>query len=286
MSNYPAGVLIGFSQGGDYVKKWPDPVFKGKTRYTADPGEVSAVDSPCLPMALVESMKGKTFELQKSSGTVEVKQFDIPAEMELRLQKAERQYLALHTKHAEDLRVLSEMTKSLKVAAEAEGGTTMAEKITDAAGFTKAAKSLHEHLSSLKKAHEARHEEISSHIEKCMKAVGAMEEGDQPEKVAASDMVKGAALLPDGLRLPDPAILALQKSNETLVAAVAELTKKLEKTPETAAAHTGVQADFEKSTGYIPEQSGEGFQTYAPPGFNDGEAAEALKKARGNLVTI
>ena len=46
---FRSGVLIGFSQGGDYVKKWADPDFPGCTRYTADPFECSAVDSPCLP---------------------------------------------------------------------------------------------------------------------------------------------------------------------------------------------------------------------------------------------
>lgn len=42
------GVLTGFSQGGSYVKSWPDPDQKGVTRYTADPAEVSIVDNPCL----------------------------------------------------------------------------------------------------------------------------------------------------------------------------------------------------------------------------------------------
>jgi hypothetical protein len=72
------GVLIGFSQGGDYIgPKKPDPVFKGCKRYTANPGEVSAVDSPCLPIALVESMKTRQFEYQKTDGSTELRKFHL-----------------------------------------------------------------------------------------------------------------------------------------------------------------------------------------------------------------
>ena len=47
-----------------------DPTFPGCKRYVADPAEVSAVNSPCLPQALVESMKGRTVTLAKSAGGV------------------------------------------------------------------------------------------------------------------------------------------------------------------------------------------------------------------------
>ena len=67
IQKFKKGVLIGFSQGGAYVgDPVPDPVHKGYKRYVADPAEVSAVDSPCLPSALVETMKGRTVELRKS----------------------------------------------------------------------------------------------------------------------------------------------------------------------------------------------------------------------------
>lgn len=58
------GVLTGFSQGGDYIKKWRDGEF---TRYTADPTEVSYVDLPCLPAG--------TFEVVKADGTTEMRKF-------------------------------------------------------------------------------------------------------------------------------------------------------------------------------------------------------------------
>lgn len=59
------GVYTGFSQGGEYVKRWKDDA--GLMRYTADPHEVSLVDLPCLPSA--------TFQLIKADGLAEVRHF-------------------------------------------------------------------------------------------------------------------------------------------------------------------------------------------------------------------
>ncbi len=59
------GVYTGFSQGGRYVKRWPDPG-NGLTRYTAEPSEISLVDLPCVP--------GATFEVIKD-GVVEKRAF-------------------------------------------------------------------------------------------------------------------------------------------------------------------------------------------------------------------
>ncbi|HLH49016.1 MAG TPA: hypothetical protein VKV96_06730, partial [Roseiarcus sp.] len=50
------GVYTGFSQGGRYVARWPDPD-NGHTRYTAEPREISLVDFPCLPDATFEVVK-------------------------------------------------------------------------------------------------------------------------------------------------------------------------------------------------------------------------------------
>jgi hypothetical protein len=69
-----AGVLIGFSQGGDYVKQWQ----KGKfTWYTADPGEVSLVDSPCLEDALIQQLVEKTFTYVQENGSTELRKFQV-----------------------------------------------------------------------------------------------------------------------------------------------------------------------------------------------------------------
>ena len=68
------GVLIGFSQGGDYIKTWK----KGpNTWYTADPGEVSLVDSPCLEDALIQQLVEKTFTYVKENGSTELRKFKV-----------------------------------------------------------------------------------------------------------------------------------------------------------------------------------------------------------------
>ncbi|HMW87559.1 MAG TPA: hypothetical protein PKD65_16160, partial [Nitrospira sp.] len=48
------GVYTGFSVGGSYGAKWPDPVLEGVTRYEAKPVEISLVDVPCMPGAMFE----------------------------------------------------------------------------------------------------------------------------------------------------------------------------------------------------------------------------------------
>jgi hypothetical protein len=55
------GVYIGFSQGGRYVKRWPD-ADTGLTRYTADPHEISLVDLPCVRDATFEVVKNGVVE--------------------------------------------------------------------------------------------------------------------------------------------------------------------------------------------------------------------------------
>jgi hypothetical protein len=64
------GVYTGFSQGGAYVKCWPDPENPDYTRYTACPNEISLVDLPCLPEA--------SFELVKADGVSERRVFAEP----------------------------------------------------------------------------------------------------------------------------------------------------------------------------------------------------------------
>jgi len=61
------GVYTGFSQGGVYVKRWPDPQNPDFVRYTAKPSEISLVDLPCLPEA--------GFELIKADGASETRVF-------------------------------------------------------------------------------------------------------------------------------------------------------------------------------------------------------------------
>lgn len=64
------GVYTGFSHGGKYAKRWPDPKNPRLTRYTACPVEISIVDSPCLP--------GATFAIVKADGSMELRKFVPP----------------------------------------------------------------------------------------------------------------------------------------------------------------------------------------------------------------
>ena len=66
------GVYTGFSQGGRYLKRWPDPDEPKLTRYTAEPVEVSLVDHPCLPEA--------TFAVIKADGSTELRKFKANAD--------------------------------------------------------------------------------------------------------------------------------------------------------------------------------------------------------------
>jgi hypothetical protein len=61
------GVYTGFSMGGRYVQRWPDPERGDLMRYTPQPMEVSLVDHPCIPSA--------TFEVLKTDGTIELRKF-------------------------------------------------------------------------------------------------------------------------------------------------------------------------------------------------------------------
>jgi hypothetical protein len=65
------GVYTGFSQGGKYLKRWPDPANPRLTRYTAEPVEVSLVDNPMLP--------GATFEVVRAGGVTELRKFKMAA---------------------------------------------------------------------------------------------------------------------------------------------------------------------------------------------------------------
>jgi hypothetical protein len=61
------GVYTGFSIGGGYARRWPDPDNSGLMRYTPTLAEVSIVDNPCVPTA--------TFEFIKTDGSVEMRKF-------------------------------------------------------------------------------------------------------------------------------------------------------------------------------------------------------------------
>jgi hypothetical protein len=60
------GVYTGFSIGGGYVNRWPDPG-TALTRYTARPTEVSLVDNPCMPGAVLR--RSRATGLPKSASS-------------------------------------------------------------------------------------------------------------------------------------------------------------------------------------------------------------------------
>lgn len=69
------GVYTGFSQGGRYVQRWIDQA--GKSRYTADPSEVSLVDKPCLFEAAFAVVKAdSSLELRKFKPRETFENFD------------------------------------------------------------------------------------------------------------------------------------------------------------------------------------------------------------------
>jgi hypothetical protein len=75
------GNYTGFSIGGSYVEKWPDPAL-GKTRYEAKPYEYSLVDLPCNPDA--------QFSVIKSDGAEEMRKFETTTDTEALAKWADR----------------------------------------------------------------------------------------------------------------------------------------------------------------------------------------------------
>jgi hypothetical protein len=65
-----SGIFTGFSVGGSYAKRWADPQNPSLIRYTADPVEISLVDSPAVPTA--------TFTLVKGDGSSELRKVGQP----------------------------------------------------------------------------------------------------------------------------------------------------------------------------------------------------------------
>lgn len=67
------GVLTGFSIGGSYIKLWKDG---DVMRFTAKPVEISLVDRPCCPTAILDSIKSRQYEFVKADGTSEMRKFE------------------------------------------------------------------------------------------------------------------------------------------------------------------------------------------------------------------
>lgn len=69
-SDIKDGYVTGFSIGGKYGERWPDPENPKLMRYEAIPSEISYVDNP--------AMYGSVFTMVKSDGATELRKFTTP----------------------------------------------------------------------------------------------------------------------------------------------------------------------------------------------------------------
>lgn len=173
-----AGVLPGFSQGGDYVKTWQK---NGSTWYTADPGEVSLVDSPCLEDALIQSLVEKSFTFVQENGSTELRKFHITPDPKAADRLAERDGLlakiAELTKQVEATKMKPELLAILTKLAKAgtETVTLSKEEMLELAKLgdvSKASAAILDHLKSMHKAVSDHTSEMHDHVNKCYKALG------------------------------------------------------------------------------------------------------------------
>jgi len=151
-----ASVLTGFSIGGRAVRKWADGDL---TRFEATPVEVSVVDVPCLPTA--------TFEIKKSDGTTQIRQFAPPAQEGDQIMKELLQTLA--DRHDDAATTFGQI--AAMHAAKAEDINTSRADV--------------KHHEGLAKAHEAMRKASTSISQACRKASAAAS-----EKSATSNLTK------------------------------------------------------------------------------------------------
>jgi hypothetical protein len=122
------GVLPCFSHGGDYVgQKVASKEFPGCMEYVAKVGEVSLVDRGSLPGAVIQSIKGQSFEMQKANGSIELVKYaleDAPAKDD-RLEKLTAEFDAL--KIAFEKSKPNPTIKDVLIADAAEKGITISE---------------------------------------------------------------------------------------------------------------------------------------------------------------
>lgn len=179
-------VLLGFSQGGRYVKKW---VEDGKKYYTAQPGEVSLVDNPALPGAYIETIK--------ADGSVE--KFRTPSEVSLINTQLEKLTALVGSLVRQDSAAGENMKpEQIKKCAEALGITVeeFTKQFIEGDALEKGKGGLAALGHHLKKAvaHHAKmhemhktmadhHATLHEHLQNCMKAHAAAMDGEQSEKV-------------------------------------------------------------------------------------------------------
>ncbi len=192
-------VLIGFSQGGRYLKRWTS---EGKNYYTAQPGEVSLVDNPALSGAVIEYVK--------ADGHVE--NFIAPSLARLSDSDVDRIAKALSSElNTQAEKKAAEEAEAVRKRNAATGAAMTLEQMKKCAAalgisveeFTKQFEAselqkktmaaLHGHLTKALEHHQAHHEAMTKaheahtgHLEKCMKAAAAIVgDGDEDDKKKA-----------------------------------------------------------------------------------------------------
>lgn len=240
-------VYLGFSQGGRYIKRWTE---NGVNYYTAQPGEVSLVDNPCLPGAYIE--------YGKADGTVE---YFRPSQLtDDDLARVSKAVVSELRTDIREIRVLLDRS----VDNTGTGDTMKPEDIKKCAAaleiteeeFTKRMESfskkaslasLHSHLEKLHGNMSSHHEAHVAHVEKCMKAckdmMGSEEDAEKAIKALNDDLAKIA----DPVKPADS--LTKAEAEELIKAAVAQVLEKLPK--EDAAGKTKV---FSVERGGVPKE--------------------------------
>lgn len=126
------GVYTGFSQGGHYDNRWPDPVSKGVTRYTPEIVEVSLVDNPCVPTAL--------FQVIKADGSSEMRKFTSVEEAAAAQAEADKTVETTAEKLTKALALVSEAVEGLEKKNKPEKTEAEADTATPAEKLSKLAK--------------------------------------------------------------------------------------------------------------------------------------------------
>lgn len=217
-----AGALVGFSQGGDYIKTWK----KGDlTYYTADPGEVSLVDSPCLAEAVIETLVEKTFSYVKADGSTELRKFRVekkdssdPARDGLLKELADLKKKLEERMSKPELKVILEKLAK----AGTETITLSKEEMLELNEFAKAHAPILEHLHSMHKAADAHCADMKEHVGKCFKALG--HEG--PMKAADSDKDKNNSVTMTKAELDKQIADAVEKAKKPAEEQPLTLTQK------------------------------------------------------------
>ena len=241
-------VLIGFSQGGRYVKRWTEGA---KKYYTAAPGEVSLVDNPCLQGAVIEYVK--------ADGSVE--SFKVPDPPLARLTDADIDRLSkavadsILGTHAKEIdAALAERMRQQSAATGENMKPDQIKKCAEALGISEAEfvktyvegdalekgkkglAALHSHLKKaiavhgkLHEMHKAmadHHKDLHEHLQDCMKAHGACMEDGEAEKILK------ALIPPPIVADPDPALFVKKADVDAQIAkarteAIEEFKKSL-----------------------------------------------------------